>query len=500
MTSIRAKMLGATLVMITLATGCRQSEVDASLVPEASSDPVLATWRGQVEVRKSEYESWLRWRELPDARANLVQFATGLVLSQAALQRNEDASLPSARAVVDRVREVVLSEALVESLRSKIEVTDAEIDEVLERKPDAFVRPRRFALSNIFLSYSGPGRDKANVHRRIQALRNRVLSGESFSSLAETESESQSRFRGGKLGLVKLDELPADVARVVGVLRVGELSPIIDSAGGLAIYFCERIDEPLIHPPEVVREKVRAALYEQKAGVMMRAFDDELRGRNDLDSTLDPHGRVLETLRANDAVSRGLHEVEAVRLAIRWRTMQQLALREMQRRALDRRKEPDVEALRKKFEAMRDSGRGITRHRVAGIAFGEATVDSAAQARTIMMELERGSLSFEDAARRFSTHESAQSGGDLGWFDRRRLATSDLSLMRAVRQMPVGALSGVLNSGTDLWIYKVVDRQNGADVKFEDMLPQLKRQYLQEQLRPLQRAVKKEIELELVFL
>ena len=195
----------------------------------------------------------------------------------------------------------------------------------------------------------------------------------------------------------------------------------------------------------------------------------------------------------------GLDQDLALQVDMRWRAMQQLARREMDRRVELLRKEPDLQAMREQFAALQSRGEGMVRYHVAGIAFGPAKPATVQAARQVLQQIESGELSFADAARTHSIDASAPQDGDLGWFNVRTLAARDWIMMRAMRQVREGELSGVLNSDKGIWIYRLLQKQAGKDVSFEDVRPELEERARQQQTRGLEKAVRMEIVRDLVL-
>lgn len=504
--SARSRLAGATLqLVVLLGSGCASGDGDnAAPTDETSADPtsaseIVATWSDRVPIKRQDYESWRIWRDLPDEPSSLTEFAGLTVLAHAARARADSTRGPTPAQIERRVRLLVLGEALIEHLGAQAQVSEAEIDAALREKPDAFSQPKKYMLSSLFLTLPESPTDAQAVRARLQALRERIQAGEDFGTIAARESESQSRFRNGRIGRVSLDQLPSDVAVAIEPLAPGELSAVVESGGGLAIYLCERIDEAVVHPPEVVREKVRSALARHKGRQAIRTLDAELLAADGLHEDSPDAERRLAELRAERAESLGLGESDEVRNGLRWRTLQQLAIHERDRRVAQLRSEPDSAMLRQSFEAHQTKGKGMERFRVAGIAFGVPSGVALEQARKVLRQLEQGELSFEQAARSHSIDESAAAGGDLGWFDIRRLAARDWSLMRAIRSIDEGDLTGIITSGNDLWIYRLVERQEGSEVRFEDVVQDLRSAFRQSETRRLQRAVHEQVARDLVL-
>lgn len=487
------------MIVCTLAACKPAAEAPEAVTAPVAKGQVLAKWADRIEIHEQDYQAWLQWRGLPDQQSNLVEFATGIGLSQSARERDDESVEPSATEVERQVHQQILGDALDAHMAADIQIAESEIDAILTANPDAYARPRRYLLSNIYLPLPESAQAQADVRARIKALRDRAEAGEDFAALAREASQSQTRFRDGRVGLMALNQLPPRIAAEIEPLQAGQLSPVIEAAGGLSIYLCERVDEGIDVPLAKVREQIGETLKQRKAEIARRAFNKDLLSGAGL--TGDTPGALLSLrqLRADKARSLGLDQLPEIQADMRWRTMQQLARREMDRRVEALRKEPDMQAMREQFAALQSRGEGMVRYHVAGIAFGPAKSTTVQAARRVLLQIENGELSFADAARTHSVDASASQDGDLGWFNVRTLAARDWIMMRAMRQIGVGELSGVLNSDKGIWIYRLLGKQAGKEVSFEDVRPELEERALHAQTRVLEKAVRMEIVRELVL-
>ena len=66
-------------------------------------------------------------------------------------------------------------------------------------------------------------------------------------------------------------------------------------------------------------------------------------------------------------------------------------------------------------------------------------------------------------------------------------------MMRAIRQIEPGELSGLIHSDDGLWIYRLLARQSGEQVRFEDVRAELEARLEQRQMQVLQRQVRANI-------
>ena len=148
------------------------------------------------------------------------QIAAGVYLTDARLWRIWQDERDSAR-----VSYVALRPGTV--LDSAVRVTDGEIRRYFDQHRDAFAkRQGRAVLSLIALPRPVTAADSAATRQRTAALREEILGGVPFDTVARRESsDSVSAAQGGLLGTVARGAFVPEFERVAFALRPGEISP-----------------------------------------------------------------------------------------------------------------------------------------------------------------------------------------------------------------------------------------------------------------------------------
>lgn len=115
-----------------------------------------------------------------------------------------------------------------------------QIQSAFEARKDEFLAPERRAVFHLYkrrtLSESGAG-----LEPTMDALRERVLRGESFQRLAQAESDSESRHRQGSLGWVVRGDLPESFEKIVFALEEGVPSQSLYTRDGAHLFLVEDV-------------------------------------------------------------------------------------------------------------------------------------------------------------------------------------------------------------------------------------------------------------------
>ena len=104
-------------------------------------------------------------------------------------------------------------------------------------------------------------------------------------------------------------------------------------------------------------------------------------------------------------------------------------------------------------------------------------VDSEEKANVILSQINAGTVSFEDAARQYSSCPSAQQGGSLGEFTRGQMVPE---FDQAVFSMEVGELRGPVKTQFGYHIIRLDSKKDGEPVTFDQASQQIKAHLLDE--------------------
>lgn len=159
--------------------------------------------------------------------------------------------------------QIIISRIVEQEVRSKVVVTDKEIDEYIKNSKDPQGVSEGYDLSHIFFARSTDAEKKAaDVYKMLKE-------GGNFIEIAFKHSEDGSSKAGGHLGFIKKSELSPEFARVVSGMNRGDLSQPFASANGWHILRLN--DKVEVKSQQDVRDVIRKKLLEQKT---MKEYKD----------------------------------------------------------------------------------------------------------------------------------------------------------------------------------------------------------------------------------
>lgn len=490
----------------------------------APAAPAEVTTRRHFD--DADLESWLTFLgdKAPERDQAMREMILTWTLADEARRRGLHLE-PATRLELAAAEAAMAERLLKRFVNESLVITDEDVEAKYQSIKDTYTRPKRWRLYNIFKRFPPASEaDEATrdtIRRDMEELRERLLAGADFKQTATQESDSQTRWRKGLLGNVTKGMFPPAVEAVALALQPGEISEILEGPDGLTIFYCEKILEKVYRSPEELREISARLLRDQRFKKRWAEFRQELlqsaaplyrwsllqenaEGNEISDSEIfveirggtltmgelrevfkpdDPAALTREELQEKlapvliqrrmprEARVRGLLSAE-VRERWGWMERKTLATRTLVALVGERFQSPNAEAIEQYYEEHREEFVRDARFHLGVITL---TVDrehprmSYERGEALARSLEKGEITFEEAARRHSKHPSADNGGDLGWIPRPALTVRlGFSVLRAVQQMEAGTTSDLFEDKGTLWILRLKAMEPQRLMSFEE--------------------------------
>ena len=226
----------------------------------------------------------------------IVAVVNDEVITATELEQNLERSIQQLRQVLqrqgidyadyrERLKEQILRSRLADgAVRSKVHITEEEVDSYLARQGKAGDKRFEYKLQHILVAVpEGASPDKTEkLRREAEQLRNRVTGGEAFAKVAAADSDGQNALEGGDLGWFKPGELPAPVLAEVEAVAPGHVSRVVRTPSGFHIF--KVTDRRAMEGAQETQVKARQILLRTDSGrspQQARALASELKRRID---------------------------------------------------------------------------------------------------------------------------------------------------------------------------------------------------------------------------
>ncbi len=145
-------------------------------------------------------------------------------------------------------REITLSRLREQEMNRRIDVTDQEIEQFIERNRD---QTRSYNLAQILIAIPEAASAQAidSARQRAQQVQSRLASGESFARVAAAASDARNALEGGDIGWRTRAQLPSAAAQAITALAPGQTTDILRTPAGFQLFYLNEIrdiDERII--------------------------------------------------------------------------------------------------------------------------------------------------------------------------------------------------------------------------------------------------------------
>ncbi len=162
--------------------------------------------------------------------------------------------------------QIILSSMRHSKVEQHVSVSPEEVKRFYEESPSLFSPPAGVRVSLIVLKNRGDKEKREEIIRRAESLRAKIVSGEDFSSLARQNSEGTAADKGGDRGwIVPEDALRSELVEALSKLKVGDVSPVIETPEELYLIRKEGVREDAILPLDEVRKSIEQRLRNRES-------------------------------------------------------------------------------------------------------------------------------------------------------------------------------------------------------------------------------------------
>jgi parvulin-like peptidyl-prolyl isomerase len=173
--------------------------------------------------------------------------------------------------------ESLLEKLVIEKYLSQqidaIDVTDEEIKEYYELHKREFLRPERVRVSQILLKTEGKA---VEILERVKNA-----NAEAFREIARDESSGVEASKGGEMGMFEMGQLPFEMEKVVFSLKVGEVSPVVESSYGYHIFRLDEKLEPELVPEDSAFSEIMIEIFNQRIQQFLSEHMESLKSQLD---------------------------------------------------------------------------------------------------------------------------------------------------------------------------------------------------------------------------
>ncbi len=198
--------------------------------------------------------------------------------------KSEGMSLAQLRTIL--TKRILIGQVQRREIGGRVDVTEAEERAYYDAHPNDFATTPSVTLREIVITAAVDPVKKApsvgaldDAREKADAIRTRIAKGESFEKVAAEVSESASKANGGLIGPVSRDEMNEELLKLISKMKVGDLTPVQNTATGAQFFKLESNIESTTLPFEAARAQIADRLSGEKLGGELKKYLQKLRAQ-----------------------------------------------------------------------------------------------------------------------------------------------------------------------------------------------------------------------------
>jgi peptidyl-prolyl cis-trans isomerase SurA len=183
-------------------------------------------------------------------------------------------------------KRILIGQVQQREIGSRVDVTEAEEKAYYEAHPEEFATTPSVTLREIQVNATvDPIKKAASVgalddaREKAAAIRERIIKGEAFEKVAAEVSDAPSKANGGLIGPISRDEMNEELLKMLSKMKVGDLTPVVNTATGAQFFKLESSIESTTLPFEAARGRIADRISGEKIGVEFKKYMSRLRSQ-----------------------------------------------------------------------------------------------------------------------------------------------------------------------------------------------------------------------------
>ena len=180
-----------------------------------------------------------------------------------------------------QMRNSLLSQEVIRrEVGSRMDIGAEEVKKYYDAHTEEFNRPEQVELADIFLSTEKKTPEEITaIEKQANSLRDRIVAGEDFATLAKRYSQGPTAQNGGDLGVYERGVLAPQIDEAVFKMDKGQLTVIQAKTGYEVIKVIDHFQAGL-QPLDKVENEITNRLYSVKMEPALREYLAQLREEN----------------------------------------------------------------------------------------------------------------------------------------------------------------------------------------------------------------------------
>ena len=264
-------------IRLTLASFCIMLFMIPSFLWAADDAGTILATIGSEKITMADFKQEInnlppQYRQMATDPAIQKEFLDTLVTRNIVYQegvRQKMAENPMVKKQVDEFRKkLVVAAILDQEVNRKIkDVSDAELKTYYDKNLKEFQQPKQVKARHILIK----------DQKKAEEVRQKLLKGEDFTTLAKEFSTCPSKAKGGDLGFFTKDRMVKEFSDVAFSLKPKEISPVVKTQFGYHIIVVDEIKEGKQQSFDEVKAKLSDKIRAERKNQYFKDYVDGLK-------------------------------------------------------------------------------------------------------------------------------------------------------------------------------------------------------------------------------
>jgi peptidyl-prolyl cis-trans isomerase SurA len=181
-------------------------------------------------------------------------------------------------------KRILIGQVQQREIATRIDVTEAEERAYYDAHLSEFGTTPSVTLREIQVNAAADPEKKAisvgaieEAREKAAALRARIVKGEAFEKVAAETSDAASKANGGLIGPISRDEMNEDLLKMISSMKVGDITPVLNTATGAQFFQLQSSIESTTLPFEAARSRIADRLSSEKMDGEFKKYMARLR-------------------------------------------------------------------------------------------------------------------------------------------------------------------------------------------------------------------------------
>ncbi|MCG6971848.1 MAG: SurA N-terminal domain-containing protein [Desulfobacterales bacterium] len=150
-----------------------------------------------------------------------------------------------------------------QNVKSKIVITKEDIKAYYEKHIDQYGGKEKYHLRNIIMRVPeiSDSDGRLEIREKMEGILQKLKAGQSFEALAKKYSQSPAASDGGDLGLFEFDSLSPKLQQAIKKIKPGGFTPVLDTDQGFQIFYLQKIVKTAGKPLKDVSSEIENIIY-----------------------------------------------------------------------------------------------------------------------------------------------------------------------------------------------------------------------------------------------